>query len=56
MNEKLKTESIRVFVQGDNLFTFTGHDGIDPEQTLSGLTNSRSSLMKTVSIGLNIKL
>jgi hypothetical protein len=56
MNEKLKTESIRVFVQGDNLFTFTGHDGIDPEQTLSGLTNSRSSLMKTVSLGLNIKL
>ena len=56
INEKLKTESIRIFVQGDNLFTFTGHDGIDPEQTLAGTTNSRSSLMKTVSVGLNIKL
>ena len=56
VNSKLKTESIRLFLQGDNLFTFTGHDGIDPEQTLSGLTNARSSLMKTVSLGLNIKL
>jgi argonaute-like protein implicated in RNA metabolism and viral defense len=55
-NEKLKTESIRIFIQGDNLFTFTNHDGIDPEQTLSGLTNSRSSLMRTVTLGLNIKL
>ena len=56
VNKKLKTESIRLFLQGDNLFTLTGHDGIDPEQTLSGLTNARSSLMKTVSLGLNIKL
>ena len=56
INKKLKTESIRIFLRGDNLFTITSHDGIDPEQTLSGLTNARSSLMKTVSLGLNIKL
>ncbi len=56
VNNKLKTESFRIFLQGDNLFTITGHDGIDPEQTLSGTTNARSSLMRTISLGLNIKL
>lgn len=56
VNERLKTQSIRLFLQGDNLFTFTSKDGIDPEQTLSGLTGSRSYQLKTISLGLNIKI
>jgi hypothetical protein len=56
VNERLKTQSIRVFLQGDNLFTLSSKDGIDPEQTLSGLTGSRSYQLKTISLGLNIKI
>lgn len=56
VNTRLKTQSIRVFLQGDNLFTLSSKDGIDPEQTLSGLTGSRSYQLKTISLGLNIKI
>jgi len=56
VNERLKTQSIRVFLQGDNLFTLSSKDGIDPEQTLSGLTGSRSYQLKTISLGINIKI
>jgi len=56
VNNRLKTQSIRVFLQGDNLFTLTSKDGIDPEQTISGLTGSRSYQLKTISLGLNIKI
>ena len=39
--ENYQIQGLRVYLQGDNLFTFQSHKGIDPEQALSGLTNNR---------------
>ena len=53
---KLSLEKLRIFLQGDNIFTYQSHQGIDPEQALSGLTDNRSHQMRTYSLGINIKL
>ena len=54
--EKFKIKQLRVFLQGDNIFTFQSHKGIDPEQDLSGLTDNRSHQMKTYALGVNLQL
>ena len=38
--KKFKVESIRLYIAGTNLLTFTGYSGLDPEMTVS--TNSAS--------------
>ena len=48
-------ENVRFYLRGDNLFTWQSHKGIDPEQSLSGITDSRSPQLKTISIGVNLK-
>ncbi|WP_422090555.1 SusC/RagA family TonB-linked outer membrane protein [Tenacibaculum ovolyticum] len=48
-------QSVRLYVRGDNLFTFQSHEGLDPEQNIAGTTDSRSSLLKTFSVGLNVQ-
>ena len=53
--DKIGMSSLRFYVQGDNLFTFQSHDGIDPEQSLAGSTNSRSYQLATISFGINAK-
>ena len=50
---KIGVSSLRLYLQGDNLFTFQSHKGIDPEQNLAGTTDSRSGLTKTVTFGIN---
>ena len=47
---------LRVFVMGDNLLTFFGRNGLDPEQDVDGRTNDRSSIYRVVSGGIEIKL
>ena len=46
--------NLRVYFQGDNLLTFNSHEGLDPEQSLSGTTDNRSFNQKIVSLGLNL--
>ena len=53
---KLNLEKFRIFFQGDNIFTYQSHRGIDPEQALSGLTDNRSHQMKTYAFGINLQL
>src|SRR5690606_3757408 len=48
-------DNVRLFLRGDNLFTWQSHKGIDPEQSLAGTTNNRSYILKTVSLGLNVQ-
>ena len=48
--------NVRIYLQGDNLFTYQTHKGIDPEQSLSGTTNFRSYNQRIMSLGLNISL
>lgn len=46
--------NLRVYCAMDNLFTIFGTPGLDPEQSLDGITNVRTSAMKTISFGINI--
>jgi TonB-linked SusC/RagA family outer membrane protein len=46
-------KSIRVTASGENLFTLFGHDGLDPEQAVDGVTFYRYPAQKTISFGLN---
>ncbi|MBJ7880215.1 SusC/RagA family TonB-linked outer membrane protein [Gelidibacter salicanalis] len=53
--KSLFIEKVRIYLRGDNLLTWSSHKGLDPEQNVAGTTDSRSSIMKTVSFGLNVK-
>ncbi|MFV0378519.1 MAG: SusC/RagA family TonB-linked outer membrane protein [Mangrovibacterium sp.] len=53
---RVNIQNCRVYMQADNIWTYQSHKGIDPEQSISGTTNNRSNLMKTVSFGINIEL
>ncbi|MCC8154155.1 MAG: SusC/RagA family TonB-linked outer membrane protein [Tannerellaceae bacterium] len=47
-------ENIKVYIQGENLLTCFGEQGLDPEQTVGGATYYRYPQMKTFSFGLNL--
>jgi len=53
--ERAHLSKLRLFLQADNLLTFQSHKGIDPEQDLSGATNSRSYNQRIVSFGINLE-
>jgi TonB-linked SusC/RagA family outer membrane protein len=52
---KTSLSSLRLYLQADNLLTWQSHKGIDPEQALSGNTNSRSYNQRIVSFGVNLE-
>ncbi len=57
MARKVGAENIRVYVSGDNLMTFTGFSGMDPEVVLgpSGGTSSiKYPISKKVLFGINL--
>jgi TonB-linked SusC/RagA family outer membrane protein len=53
--ESALISKLRFYLQADNLLTFQSHKGIDPEQDLSGGTNSRSYNQRIVSFGINLE-
>ena len=53
--ESVDMTKFRVYLRGDNIWTWHSHFGIDPEQSIAGTTNNRSYNLKTVSLGLNIE-
>jgi TonB-linked outer membrane protein, SusC/RagA family len=60
---KAKLSRLRLYVQAQNLYTFTGYDGVDPESNSNGNTNVglgidylRPYLPRTYTIGLNVGL
>lgn len=50
---KLKMESFRVYVSGENLLTFTDFPGLDPEKPTGQYLSYPQN--KTISFGLNVK-
>lgn len=52
--EKMKMKRLFVYVNAENLFTLTGYEGIDPEITRLGTTQTLYPTMKQVSFGLNV--
>ena len=47
----LGLQRFRIYL-GENLLTFYGHKGMDPEQTVDGTTYYRYPAMRTVTFGL----
>ncbi len=55
---KFKVNTLRLFVQGDNLVTVgsAAKRGTDPEQSISGVTDNRFPATKSISFGLQLNL
>lgn len=52
---KLKISKASVYVQGENLFTLFGTQGLDPEISgITGVSYFRYPIMRTISVGLNL--
>lgn len=56
LTSRLKLGSARFFLTAENLITFYGHQGMDPEQTVDGSTYFRYPAMRTFSAGIQIGL
>lgn len=58
LTSKFQVNSLRFFVQGDNLLTVgsAAKRGTDPEQSVSGTTSNRFPVTKSVSFGLQLNL
>lgn len=52
----LTLKDASVFIQGENMLTFSKQQGLDPEQPISGVVSYRYPAMKTISFGINVKL
>lgn len=46
--------NLKITLTGENLLTFYGHKGMDPEQTVDGTTYFRYPAMRTISAGFNL--
>ncbi len=53
--KKLHLQSARIFLSGDNLYTFTRFSGMDPEVGVKGLFSYNYPVSRVFSLGLNIK-
>lgn len=55
---KFQVNSLRLYVQGDNLLTWgsAARRGTDPEQSINGCTSNRFPTTKSVSFGLQLNL
>jgi TonB-linked SusC/RagA family outer membrane protein len=49
-------KSAKVYGLAENLLTFYGHQGMDPEQSIDGTTYYQYPQMKTISVGLQVGL
>ena len=54
--KKVNIGQASLYLQAENLFTLATQQGLDPEQTYDGTTYFRYPAMKTISVGLNLKL
>ncbi|BAV04470.1 TonB-linked outer membrane protein, SusC/RagA family [Filimonas lacunae] len=48
--------SVKIYATGENLLTFFGHKGMDPEQSVGGTTYYQYPAMRTVSVGIQLGL
>ncbi|MNX38823.1 TonB dependent receptor [compost metagenome] len=45
---------VKVYLSGQNLYTFTDYTGFDPEVSTNGIDNNVYPLTRTISLGLNV--
>ncbi|CDF78268.1 TonB-dependent receptor [Formosa agariphila KMM 3901] len=55
ITDRLGVTNLRVYFQGDNLWTLQSHDGLDPEQSFAGTTDSRTYNQRIMSLGVNLQ-
>ena len=53
--KKMTLASVKLYFQGENLFTVYKEQGLDPEQALNGTTYFRYPAMRTFSFGIDVK-
>lgn len=53
--DRTSLSKLRLYFQGDNLFTYQSHKGLDPEQSFAGTTDNRSYNLRVISCGLNLE-
>ncbi len=53
--KKMHMQSFRIFISGDNLYTFTKFSGMDPEVGVNGLFSYNWPVSRVFSLGLNLK-
>jgi TonB-dependent starch-binding outer membrane protein SusC len=63
ISDRVKLSRLRFYIQGQNLYTFTGYEGTDPEANGFGHTNIalgvdryRPYLARTYTVGINLSL
>lgn len=56
LQDKVGLKNARIFVQGDNLWTAFKTKGLDPEQSIDGITDNRFPAQKTFSVGVRATL
>lgn len=54
LTSKLSVANVRFSLLGENLLTFYGHQGMDPEQTVEGTTYYRYPAIRSLSAGLQL--
>jgi len=54
LSAKAKLSSARIYLSGQNLFTFTNYTGFDPEVGVNGVDLSVYPVTRTISAGLNL--
>jgi TonB-linked SusC/RagA family outer membrane protein len=54
ISEKLKMETFKLSVSGENVWTLTNYKGFDPEGAINGTTNNSIPGVKVVNVGLKI--
>ncbi|SMG28480.1 SusC/RagA family TonB-linked outer membrane protein [Sphingobacterium psychroaquaticum] len=53
-SNRIGIRKLRVFALAENVLTFYGHQGMDPEQTINGATYFRYPAIRTVSGGIQL--
>eukprot|EP01133_Synstelium_polycarpum_P017837 gene17837-21270_t len=54
LTDKIGLQNLKFTLSGENLLTFYGHKGMDPEQTVNGATYYRYPAIRTFSAGVNL--
>lgn len=52
--QKLKLNSARLYLSGQNLFTLSNYSGFDPEVGTNGIDNNVYPVTRTVTVGINL--
>lgn len=56
LTDRIKVDMIRIFVQGQNLWSITDYKGLNPEMEVGGVDYNGTPRARILSVGLNVNL